>query len=175
MPTIHSTPPTHLNRLPETISSLQAFRKRNSEAQRIHASLSAQPTTIDISYYRSVLKNQAVVDEAERALRAFKPITYDVQAHVKAIEAFEAKAVSGDTPCPFRIVFSPSLYSLFHDVYLLSPQVAKAEETSQRIDEELKELQATLDNIEQARPFDDLTVRPHPPAYINHIVRTTYQ
>ncbi|KAF8592472.1 ATP synthase d subunit [Ramaria rubella] len=112
----------------ETVASLQAFRKRHSEAQRIHAQLSAQPTTIDISYYRSVLKNQAVVDEAERTLKEFKPVTYDVQAHIKAIEAFEATAV------------------------------AKAQETSQRIDEELKDLQATLENIEQARPFEDLTV-----------------
>lgn len=38
-------------------------------------------------------------------------------------------------------------------------QVAKAQETSQRIDEELKDLQATLQNIEQARPFRELTVR----------------
>ncbi|KAF8520070.1 ATP synthase d subunit [Gautieria morchelliformis] len=112
----------------ETISSLQAFRKRHSEAQRIHTSLAAQPTTVDIAHYRGVLKNQAVVDEAERVLKGFKPVTYDVQAHVKAIEAFETKAV------------------------------AKAEQTSQRIDEELKELQATLDNIEQARSFDDLSV-----------------
>lgn len=42
-----------------------------------------------------MLKNQAVVDEAERALQSFKPVTYDVKAHIKAIEAFEVKAVSG--------------------------------------------------------------------------------
>ena len=39
------------------------------------------------------------------------------------------------------------------------PQVAKAKETSDKIDEELKDLQATLANIEEARPFEDLTVR----------------
>jgi F-type H+-transporting ATPase subunit d len=37
-------------------------------------------------------------------------------------------------------------------------QVAKAQETEVKIDEELKELQATLANIEEARPFEDLTV-----------------
>jgi hypothetical protein len=43
-------------------------------------------------------------------------------------------------------------------------QVAKARETEQKIDVELKELQATLANIEQARPFDQLTVCPDLPS-----------
>ena len=34
----------------------------------------------------------------------------------------------------------------------------KAQETAKQIDLELKELQATLANIEDARPFEDLTV-----------------
>ena len=38
-------------------------------------------------------------------------------------------------------------------------QVAKAKETTEKIDAELKDLQATLANIEEARPFEDLTVR----------------
>ncbi|KAF8974694.1 ATP synthase d subunit [Flammula alnicola] len=112
----------------ETISSLQAFRKRHSEAQRLAHTYANQPTTIDFALYRSVLKNQAIVDEAEKVLKEFKPITYDVNAHVKAIETFEATAV------------------------------AKAKETEEKIDVELQELQATLANIEQARPFDQLTV-----------------
>ena len=37
-------------------------------------------------------------------------------------------------------------------------QVEKANETAQKIDVELKDLQATLANIEEARPFEDLTV-----------------
>lgn len=37
-------------------------------------------------------------------------------------------------------------------------QVANAKETESKIDEELKDLQATLSNIEDARPFDELTV-----------------
>ena len=78
----------------ETIAALQAFRKRHADAQRIHSQLSSQPTTVDISHYRSVLKNKAIVDEAEKLLKDFKPVSYDVAAHVKAIEAFEAKAVS---------------------------------------------------------------------------------
>lgn len=48
---------------------------------------------MDLAHYRSVLKNKAVVDEAEKLLREFKPVTYDVNTHVKAIETFEAKAV----------------------------------------------------------------------------------
>ncbi|KAF4574910.1 ATP synthase d subunit [Pleurotus pulmonarius] len=112
----------------ETIASLQAFRKRHSEAQRLHAQYSGQPTTVDLARYRSILKNTAIIDEAEKLLKDFKPVTYDVSAHVKAIETFEAKAVE------------------------------KAKETEAKIDIELKELQATLANIEEARPFEDLTV-----------------
>lgn len=37
-------------------------------------------------------------------------------------------------------------------------QVEKAKETAQKIDVELKDLQVTLANIEEARPFEDLTV-----------------
>jgi len=112
----------------ETVAALQAFRKRHSEAQRITGQLNAQPTTVDLAHYRSVLKNKAIVDEAEKILRDFKPVTYDVGAHVKAIETFETKAI------------------------------AKAKETEAQIDVELKDLQATLANIQDARPFEDLTV-----------------
>lgn len=55
--------------------------------------LNAQPTTVDLAHYRSVLKNKGIVDEAEKALREFKPVTYDANTHVKAIETFETKAV----------------------------------------------------------------------------------
>jgi F-type H+-transporting ATPase subunit d len=78
-------------------------------------------------------------------LNEFKPVTYDVNVHVKAIETFEAKAVGALV----LGTLSPSHYSL---------QVSRARETETKIDEELKELQATLANIEEARPFEDLTV-----------------
>ena len=77
----------------ETVAALQAFRKRHSEAERIAGHLNTQPTTIDLAHYRSVLKNKAIVDEAEKILRDFKPVTYDVNTHIKAIETFETKAV----------------------------------------------------------------------------------
>jgi len=111
----------------ETIASLQSFRKRHSEAQRLSAQYASQPTTVDIAHYRSLLKNTAVVDEAEKLLNAFKPVTYDVAAHVKAIEAFEDKAVQG------------------------------ARETEREIGTELSDLKETLKNIEDARPFDQLS------------------
>lgn len=87
----------------ETIASLQAFRKRHLEAQRVSNAVSAQPTTVDFAHYRSVLKNKAIVDEAEKLLKEFKPTTYDVSAHIKAIETFEVKAVSrpSSSPCMF--------------------------------------------------------------------------
>lgn len=116
--------------LAETVSALQAFRKRHGEAQRIHAQYASQPTTVDLDHYRAILKNKAVVDDVAKALAEYKPVTYDVAAHIKAIETFEATAV------------------------------AKAKETVEKVDVELKDLQATLANIEDARPFEDLTVCP---------------
>lgn len=56
------------------------------------------------------------MDEAERALKGFKPVTYDVQAHIKAIEAFEAKAVSVSILTLSR--FCPASLSI---VFTLSP------------------------------------------------------
>ncbi|KAH8830568.1 hypothetical protein DL96DRAFT_1593467 [Flagelloscypha sp. PMI_526] len=111
----------------ETISALQAFRKRHSEAQRLHGVYAAQPTTVDFAHYRSVLKNKAIVDELEKILKDFKPVTYDVNAQIKAIDAFEAKAVQS------------------------------ASETETKIDAEIAQLKETLANIEDARPFDELT------------------
>jgi len=112
----------------ETIAALQAFRKRHGDAQRIQAQYAAQPTTVDLAHYRSILKNKAVVDDVEKLLKEFKVVTYDVNSHIKAIETFETKAVE------------------------------KAQATAAQIDVELKELQSTLANIEEARPFEDLTV-----------------
>ena len=90
--------------------------------------LSEQPQKVDFAHYRSVLKNQAIVDEIEKHFSSFKPVTYDVGRQIKAIEAFEAQAVKS------------------------------AEETKGKVDLELKDLENTLKNIEEARPFDELTV-----------------
>lgn len=37
------------------------------------------------------------MDDAEKILKDFKPVTYDVSTHVKAIETFETKAVSSSS------------------------------------------------------------------------------
>ena len=69
-----------------------------------------------------------MVDEIESYMKGFKPQAYDVGRQLKAIDAFEAQAVKG------------------------------AEETKDRVDGELRSLEKTLKNIEEARPFEDLTV-----------------
>ncbi|KAL2069164.1 hypothetical protein VTL71DRAFT_15502 [Oculimacula yallundae] len=112
----------------QTAASLQAFKKRNEDARRRVQILSEQPSKVDFAHYKSVLKNQAVIEEIEKHFSTFKPATYDVGRQIKAIEAFEAQAVKN------------------------------AEETKGRVDLELKDLEATLKNIETARPFEDLTV-----------------
>ena len=112
----------------QTVASLQAFKKRNEDARRRVAMLSEQPQKVDFAHYRSILKNQAIVDEIEKHFSSFKPVAYDVGRQIKAIEAFEAQAVKS------------------------------AEETKGKVDLELKDLEKTLKNIEEARPFDELTV-----------------
>jgi hypothetical protein len=110
------------------VSGLQAFKKRNDDARRKLQVLQEQPTTVDFAQYRSLLKNQAVVDEIEKRFTAFKPATYDVNRQLKSIEAFEVEAIKN------------------------------AEATKQKVDLELQDLDKTLKNIETARPFEDLTV-----------------
>lgn len=112
----------------QTAASLLAFKKRNEDARRKVNLLQSQPQKIDFAHYRATLKNQAVVDEIERSFRAFKPATVDVPKQLKAIEAFEAQAV------------------------------LNAMATKDKVDAELADLQKTLTNIEEARPFEDLTV-----------------
>jgi hypothetical protein len=110
------------------VAGLQAFKKRHDDARRKVQLLSEQPTKVDFAHYRSVLKNQAVVDEIERRFNAFQPATYDLSRQLKAIEAFEVEAIKN------------------------------AEATKHKVDLELRDLEKTLKNIESARPFDQLTV-----------------
>lgn len=112
----------------QTAASLQAFKSRNDTARRQLQQLSELPTTVDFAHYKATLKNQAVVDEIERRFKAFKPATYDVNRQLKAIETFEAEAVRN------------------------------AQATKEKVDLELKDLEKTLQNIEQARSFEELTV-----------------
>jgi hypothetical protein len=105
------------------VTGLQAFKKRNDDVRRKVQALSELPTSVDFAQYRSVLKNQAVVDEIEKRFTAFKPTTYDLNRQLKAIDAFEVEAVRN------------------------------AEATKEKVDLELKDLEKTLMNIEQARPF----------------------
>lgn len=119
---------TKLGLSSNTLASLSAFRKRNTDARDKINALESQRQTVDFDFYRGLLKNQSIVDEIEKAHKSFKPSTYDVAGQIKAIEQFEAKAVEN------------------------------AQNTAKTIDTELSDLQATLQNIEQARPFDELTV-----------------
>ncbi|KAK5175257.1 ATP synthase d subunit [Saxophila tyrrhenica] len=111
-----------------TANALANFKKRNDDARRRVQQLQDQPQSVDFAQYRSILKNQDVIADIEKQVNAFQPKKYDVNRQIKAIEAFEAQAVRS------------------------------AEETKSKVDAELKDLDATLKNIETARPFEDLTV-----------------
>ncbi|KAI9760605.1 MAG: ATP synthase d subunit [Chaenotheca gracillima] len=112
----------------QTATALQAFKKRNEDARRKLTLLQEAPQNVDFAYYRQTLKNTAVVDEIENHFKSFKPATYDVNRQLKAIEAFEQQALTN------------------------------AQETKGKVDAELADLEKTLKNIEDARPFEDLTV-----------------
>ena len=120
--------PASLGLKGSTAASLTAFKKRNDDARRKLQVLSEQAQTVDFAAYRSILKNQGVVDEIENHFKSFKPATYDVSRQLKAIEAFEAQAVKN------------------------------ARETKDVVDRELSDLEGTLENIRGARPFDEITV-----------------
>lgn len=111
-----------------TSSALTAFKKRNDEAKKEFQDLTSQSTEVDFAFYKSVLKNQKVVEEVEKAVSSFKPVSYDVSKTLKTIDIFEEKAVEN------------------------------AKLTEKSVLGEIEQLQATLKDIEGARPFDQLTV-----------------
>jgi F-type H+-transporting ATPase subunit d len=74
------------------------------------------------------LKDQSAVQNAEKVLREFKAVDYDLSKWNGVVDAFEGKAV------------------------------AAAKETLAKISKEEGSLKETLSNIQEARPFEDLTV-----------------
>ncbi|SCW00857.1 LAFE_0C13542g1_1 [Lachancea fermentati] len=111
-----------------TATQLSAFKKRNDEARRKLFELQSQPTQVDFDHYRSVLKNTEVIDKIESFVKSYKAVTVDVSKQLSTISAFESQALDN------------------------------AKETEKVVAQELKDLKATLKNIESARPFDELTV-----------------
>lgn len=84
----------------ETLAALSAFRKRATDARVAHQTYSNAPKSVDFEHYRSVLKNKDIVAEGEKLFKSFKPVDYDLSAQLKAIEAFEQKAVSMTNETP---------------------------------------------------------------------------
>ncbi|KAF8449951.1 hypothetical protein BGX38DRAFT_1185545 [Terfezia claveryi] len=111
-----------------TVASLQAFKKRNEDVRRKHMLLSEAPQSVNFAHYRSILNNTAIVDQLEAEYKKFKPVTYNVSQELEQIAKFEEVAVKN------------------------------AVETKVGVDKELSALRMTLENIESARPFDELTV-----------------
>ncbi|BGP55759.1 hypothetical protein JCM8202_005676 [Rhodotorula sphaerocarpa] len=112
----------------QALNELSAFRTRASAARAANSAVKDQKTTVDFEHYRQVLKNKDIVAEGEKLFQSFKAVDYDVQAQLKAIAAFEAKAV------------------------------ASAKDAATKVESELGDLKSTLKNIEDARPFDQLTL-----------------
>ncbi|KAL9614564.1 MAG: hypothetical protein Q9167_000933 [Letrouitia subvulpina] len=111
-----------------TAASLQAFKKRNDDARRKVALLRSQSQTVDFAHYRGSIANSAAVNEVEQQFKNFTPKTYDLERQLKMIETFEVQAIKG------------------------------AEETQSKVNQELRELDVTLKNVMEARPFEEMTV-----------------
>ncbi|KAL8293621.1 hypothetical protein RQP46_000322 [Phenoliferia psychrophenolica] len=111
-----------------TLAALSAFRKRAADARLHNSQLRDTKTEIDFEHYRNILKNREVVAEGEKLFASFKPVDYDVSAQLKTIAAFEGKAIES------------------------------AKQAATKIETELADLSSTLKNIEDARPFDQLTL-----------------
>ncbi|EIW70037.1 hypothetical protein TREMEDRAFT_38700 [Tremella mesenterica DSM 1558] len=112
----------------ETLASVQAFRARHSLASNRNATLKNTIPQVDVAHYKSVLRNQQAVQLAEKVLKEYKAVDYDVTKWNGVVDAFEGKAVEA------------------------------AKQTVQKITAEESSLKATLSNIQDARPFEDLTV-----------------
>lgn len=119
---------TQLGLRGSTATALANFKKRNDDARRRVQVLSEEPTTVDFGHYRSILKNTAVIDEIEQYFKTFQPKTYDVNKQIKAIESFEQVAIKN------------------------------AEETKSKVEVELRSLEKALNDIEGARPWEEMTV-----------------
>lgn len=111
-----------------TVQQLSSFKKRNDEARHNLLELQQVNQPVDFDYYRSVLKNQQVVDDIQKLYKSYKPVVINSKEQIDIINNFEKHAIEN------------------------------AKETEKLIGKELEALQGTLANIENARPFDQLTV-----------------
>jgi F-type H+-transporting ATPase subunit d len=59
-----------------------------------NAALKSTTPEIDLAHYKSILKDQSAVQNAEKVLREFKPVDYDLSKWNGVVDAFEGKAVS---------------------------------------------------------------------------------
>lgn len=76
---------------PETMASLNGFRRRHADLSKKLIELKESSVTVDLSGYQ--LKNTKVIAEATKALSAFKPATYDLKERLDFIQKQETKAV----------------------------------------------------------------------------------
>ncbi|KAK6092956.1 ATP synthase d subunit [Batrachochytrium dendrobatidis] len=76
---------------PETMASVNGFRRRHSELLKTVSELREHQVTIDFNRYKNVLKNKKVAEEAERAIKAFKPATIDLTEQLLMVSEQEKR------------------------------------------------------------------------------------
>lgn len=131
----------------QTAASLNSFKKRFDDAKKDNLTLTESPVKIDFAHYKTVLTNKQVVDDIQKKVESFKPVTYDVSKTLKTIEMFENKALEN------------------------------AKLTEKSVLDEINQLNTTLKDIENSRPFDQLTVeevakaRPDLDEKVNYMIK----
>ena len=78
---------------PETMGALNSFRARHTALTKTVLELKESPMTVDFEFYKSKLSRTAVVDEAIKAFKAFKPEKLDLTAQLSILAVQEKEAV----------------------------------------------------------------------------------
>ncbi|EPY51630.1 F0-ATPase subunit D [Schizosaccharomyces cryophilus OY26] len=123
-----ATIPSKLKLDASTASAVANFRSRHAQAAGRLGTLKEQATTVDFAFYRQVLRNQEIVNRIESSMKSFKPVKINLASQLKAIDAFEGKAVES------------------------------AKKNVEMVKTELGSLSSTLKNIEQARPTNEISI-----------------
>jgi hypothetical protein len=86
--------------MPVSSPAANVYRLPINQLITIHQFLPYTPmqTQVDFAQYKNLIKNQKVLSELEQSFKSFKPVDYDVNAQLKAIDAFQEKAVSHNPP-----------------------------------------------------------------------------
>ncbi|OLY83120.1 ATP synthase subunit d, mitochondrial [Smittium mucronatum] len=116
-----------LSKRPEITKSLMSLNKKYQDVDRELSALREQKLDIDFNHYRGILKNKQIVTEMESKLKNYKITSLDTAPALALLAEFEKNAT------------------------------ASATEYASELTVKLSGLKETVDNINNARPVEDMT------------------